>query len=156
MTKEELIEMIDATINENGSRNITGKALNLALTEIVNAMGSGGGAITFYTGELTEEQRAANAVSYNIVATAGASGLPLPPCTVEQPAGAAFPVSGSWAAVLVWYAPDGSDNANVFGASGVCIMDLMTLMGGSNLKAFKSDGTYVEVQMGASASALNI
>lgn len=44
MNKEELLEMIDSTINENGARMITGKALNLALTEIVNAMGSGAGA----------------------------------------------------------------------------------------------------------------
>ena len=64
MTKEELIEMIDATINENGSRSITGKALNLALTEIVNAMGtgSGSGSLTLYfaNGQETEEQKAAN------------------------------------------------------------------------------------------------
>lgn len=45
MTKEELKVMIDETINSNGVRGITGKALNLALTEIVDAMGttSGGG-----------------------------------------------------------------------------------------------------------------
>lgn len=156
MTKEELIEMINTTINENGSRNITGKALNLALTEIVNAMGSGGGATTFYAGELTEEQRAANVVSYNIVATASESRLPLPPCTVEQPAGAFMPVSGSWAAVLVSYIPEGSDAANSLGGSGVYIMDLMALLGGSNPRLFKSDGTCVEVQMSASASSLNI
>lgn len=158
MTKEELIEMIDATINENGSRGITGKALNLALTEIVNAMGSGsgGGAITFYAGELTEEQQAANVVSYNIVAAAGDSGLPLPSCTVEQSAGAALPASGSWASVFVSYAPEGSDNANALGVSGICVMDLLSLLGGSNPKAFKPDGTYVEVQTGVSASALNI
>ena len=43
MNKEELLEMINSTINENGAGMITGKALNLALTEIVNAMGSGAG-----------------------------------------------------------------------------------------------------------------
>lgn len=43
MTKEEIKAMIDATINENGERNITGKALNLALNAIVDAMGEGGG-----------------------------------------------------------------------------------------------------------------
>ena len=43
MNKEELLEMINSTINENGAGMITGKALNLALTEIVNAMGSGSG-----------------------------------------------------------------------------------------------------------------
>ena len=48
MTKEEIKEMIDATINENGGRGITGKALNLALNAIVDAMGEGGGLDTIY------------------------------------------------------------------------------------------------------------
>lgn len=48
MTKEEIKAMIDATINENGERNITGKALNLALNAIVDAMGEGGGLDTVY------------------------------------------------------------------------------------------------------------
>jgi hypothetical protein len=48
MTKEEIKAMIDATINENGERNITGKALNLALNAIVDAMGEGGGLDTIY------------------------------------------------------------------------------------------------------------
>lgn len=48
MTKEEIKAMIDATINENGERNITGKALNLALIEIINSMGEGGGLDTIY------------------------------------------------------------------------------------------------------------
>jgi hypothetical protein len=41
MTKEELKVMIDETINSNGVRNITGKALNLALNAIVDSMGTG-------------------------------------------------------------------------------------------------------------------
>ena len=48
MTKEEIKEMIDATINENGERSITGKALNLALNAIVDAIGEGGGLDTIY------------------------------------------------------------------------------------------------------------
>lgn len=48
MTKEEIKAMIDATINENGERNITGKSLNLALNAIVDAMGEGGGLDTIY------------------------------------------------------------------------------------------------------------
>ena len=40
--------MINSTINENGAGMITGKALNLALTEIVNAMGSGGGGLMIH------------------------------------------------------------------------------------------------------------
>ena len=43
MTKEELLEMVNATISGNGKQEITGQSLNLALTEIVNAMGTGSG-----------------------------------------------------------------------------------------------------------------
>lgn len=43
MTKEELLEMVNATISGNGKQEITGKSLNLALTEIINAMGTSGG-----------------------------------------------------------------------------------------------------------------
>lgn len=35
--------MVNSTICENGAGMITGKALNLALTEIINTMGKGGG-----------------------------------------------------------------------------------------------------------------
>lgn len=87
MTKEELIEMIDATINENGSRSITGKALNLALTEIVNAMGtgSGSGSLTLYfaNGQETEEQKTANIAvreQCRIIAEAGGT---IPPINVD-------------------------------------------------------------------------
>lgn len=43
MTKEELLEMVNATITGNGKQEITGQSLNLALTEIINAMGTGSG-----------------------------------------------------------------------------------------------------------------
>ena len=38
MTFEELKEMVNATINENGSGQITGKALNLAFIEFLNSV----------------------------------------------------------------------------------------------------------------------
>lgn len=41
MTKEELKEMIDATIVGNGKQEITGQALNLALNTIADSIGSG-------------------------------------------------------------------------------------------------------------------
>lgn len=43
MGKEELVEMINSTINTNGSGAITGEALNLALQAIVETMGTGSG-----------------------------------------------------------------------------------------------------------------
>lgn len=38
MTFEEIREMVNSTITENGQRQITGKALNLALTETLSAI----------------------------------------------------------------------------------------------------------------------
>lgn len=81
MTKEELIDLIDNTINTNGEKTITGQALNLALKEIVGAMGSGDGGAsmnlnlsmsTLSGGEndLTEEQLAENVELYNAIIAA--------------------------------------------------------------------------------------
>lgn len=80
MTIEELKDLIDSTINENGANAITGKALNLALNEIANAVAEaattgGGGVKRLYvnvTGEaLTDpEQLASNAALYTEIMTA--------------------------------------------------------------------------------------
>ena len=82
MTIEEIKDLIDSTINENGSKAITGKALNLALNEIVNAVaeaattgGSGGGVKRIYVdvsgGTITDpEQLASNAALYTEIVTA--------------------------------------------------------------------------------------
>ena len=82
MTIEELKNLIDSTINENGTKAITGQALNLALNEIVNAVaeaattgGSGGGVKRLYAdisgGTLTDpEQLASNAALYTEIVTA--------------------------------------------------------------------------------------
>ena len=89
MTKEELIEMIDATINENGSRGITGKALNLALTEIVNAMGTGSngaGGVTLYfsMGNETDAQKESNAKVWSELKTMAEAGQPLPVIIIDM------------------------------------------------------------------------
>lgn len=79
MTIEELKDLIDNTINENGAKAITGYALNLALNEIVNAVAEaattgGSAAKTLYVGSdsspLTEEQIASNVALYNEISTA--------------------------------------------------------------------------------------
>ena len=79
MTIEELKDLIDSTINENGTKAITGQALNLALNEIVNAVAEaattgGSAAKTLYVGSdsspLTDEQRASNVTLYNEISTA--------------------------------------------------------------------------------------
>ena len=83
MTIEELKDLIDSTINENGTKAITGKALNLALNEITNAVAEaattgGSAAKTLYVGSdaspLTEEQRASNVALYNEISTALSNG----------------------------------------------------------------------------------
>ena len=80
MTIEELKNLIDSTINENGTKAITGKALNLALNEITNAVAEaattgGGGVKRLYVdvsgGTLTDpEQLASNAALYTEIVTA--------------------------------------------------------------------------------------
>lgn len=81
MTIEELKDLIDSTINENGANAITGKALNLALNEIANAVAeaattgsSGGGVKRLYanmSGSITDpEQLASNAALYTEIVTA--------------------------------------------------------------------------------------
>ena len=81
MTIEELKDLIDSTINENGTKAITGQALNLALNEIVNAVaeaattgGGGGGVKRLYVDfpgvTLTGEQLASNAALYTEIVTA--------------------------------------------------------------------------------------
>ena len=82
MTIEELKDLIDSTINENGTKAITGKALNLALNEITNAVaeaattgGGGSGVKRLYVdasgGSVTApEQLASNAALYTEIVTA--------------------------------------------------------------------------------------
>lgn len=81
MTIEELKDLIDSTINENGTKAITGKALNLALNEITNAVaeaattGGSGGVKRLYAdmsgGSITApEQLASNAALYTEIVTA--------------------------------------------------------------------------------------
>ena len=80
MTIEEIKDLIDSTINENGTKAITGQALNLALNEIVNAVAEaattgGGGVKRLYVdasgGSITDpEQLASNAALYTEIVNA--------------------------------------------------------------------------------------
>ena len=80
MTIEELKDLINSTINENGAKAITGQALNLALNEIVNAVAEaattgGGGVKRLYAdasgGPVTDPaQLASNAALYTEIVTA--------------------------------------------------------------------------------------
>ena len=81
MEKEELVEMINSTINTNGSGAITGESLNLALQAIVETMGTGSGSGaerlwgTFnissgMTFNVTDEEKALNAQLYTKIVSA--------------------------------------------------------------------------------------
>ena len=78
MEKEELVEMINSTINTNGSGAITGEALNLALQAIVETMGTGSGSGAeklqgYFNGsawQQSEEEKALNAQLYTKIVSA--------------------------------------------------------------------------------------
>lgn len=122
MTFEEIKEMIDSTINENGKKHITGKALNLALTEILTAVeeyvqnNKPAASVTFYlydnpqTLELTPEHQAANAAAYQLFKTAHMNGESLPASVLD--------VSGAMRADL------GSDGISMlYPIAGVAFVD---------------------------------
>ena len=85
MGKEELVEMINSTINTNGSGAITGEALNLALQAIVETMGTGSGSGAeklqgYFDGsawQQSEEEKALNAQLYTKIVTAIENGQPM-------------------------------------------------------------------------------
>lgn len=85
MEKEELVEMINSTINTNGSGAITGEALNLALQAIVETMGTGSGSGAerlqgYFNGSAwvqTDEEKALNAQLYTKITTALANDEPI-------------------------------------------------------------------------------
>ena len=97
MTFEELKEMIDSTINENGCGAITGKALNLALNEILNGVqqyveenkpeGGAASEIIYLpdmnTGEMDPEHLTNNIAVYNKFKTAFEEGKPLPLLSID-------------------------------------------------------------------------
>ena len=83
MTIEEIKDLINSTITENGTKSITGKTLNLALNELVSAVeeasaNAGSRTERLYanmdtsSGEITvtEEQKALNAALYEKLKTA--------------------------------------------------------------------------------------
>ena len=78
MEKEELIDMINSTINTNGSGAITGESLNLALQAIVETMGTGSGSGAerlqgYFDGsawQQTDNEKALNAQLYTKIVSA--------------------------------------------------------------------------------------
>lgn len=97
MTFEEIREMVNATINENGKREITGKAINLALLETLTAIeeylanykpeGGGTSEIVYLpdtpSSEIDPEHQAHNLEVYNKFKAAFEGGEPLPLLSVD-------------------------------------------------------------------------
>ena len=88
MGKEELVEMINSTINTNGSGAITGEALNLALQAIVETMGTGSGSGAeklqgYFDGsawQQTADEKALNAQLYTKIVSALGNDQPISVC----------------------------------------------------------------------------
>ena len=136
MSFEEIREMIDYTITQNNAKQITGKAINLALNELLNAVeqyvadnAGGNSAEIVYcfdpdTGETSEENKAKNALVVEKFKDAYLQGkqLPLLQCDlaselkmIEDQFGT--PVEGRGAALvsLLMYIPENSALIEVLG-----------------------------------------
>lgn len=138
MTFEEIREMVNATINENGKREITGKAINLALLETLTAIEEslannkpeGAASETFFlpnmsTGVLKPERQAHNAEVYNKFKSAFEEGKPLPLLSmdaavlleqVEEQLGQPANAAGYLACLQVMFIPADSPLAEQTGA----------------------------------------
>lgn len=148
MTFEEIKEMINSTIVENGERQITGKALNLALLEIITAMEEnkpeGGGAELVYlpsiaTGEMNTEQQAHNAEVYAKFKTAYEEDKPMPALLIdahimmeelEAQFGAPAMAKGYFACTMAIYV---SEESPLAAQSGYGVMISAAVFGGSEM-----------------------
>lgn len=152
MTFEELKEMIDSTINENGCGAITGKALNLALNEILNGVqqyveenkpeGGAASEIVYLpdmnTGEMDPADQAHNLEVYNKFKDAFEKGEPLPLLSmdltvmfaqIEQQLGMPANVSGYSPCIMVVFVPADSPLADQSG-DGVMFISMVEGNGG--------------------------
>lgn len=147
MTFEEIKDMINSTITENGQRNITGKAINLALTETLTAIeeflennkpkGGAASEIAYLpdmnTGEMDPEHQAHNLEIYNKFKAAFEGGEPLPLLSVdlapmfaqiEEQLGQPANVSGYSLCMMVVFAPADSPLAAHMGDGIMFIADM--------------------------------
>lgn len=161
MTFEEIREMVNSTITENGQRQITGKALNLAFVETLNAVQQyleenkpegGTGAELVYlpsiaAGEMNAEQQAHNAEVYAKFKTAYEEGKPMPALLIdasimleeiEIQSGAPAMAKGYMACTLAIYV---SEESPLAAQSGYGVMLTMELMGEQMQGMLTADGS---------------
>ena len=166
MTFEEIKDMINSTITENGQRHITGKAINLALVEMLTAIeeflennkpkGGAASEIAYFpdmnTGEMDPEYQAHNLEVYNKFKAAFEGGEPLPLLSVdlsimfaqtEESLGQPANVSGYAPCGMVVFIPADSPLAEQMG-DGIMFMALMESSGLNGL--IQSDGNIMLMQ----------
>lgn len=167
---QEFREMLDATINENGKREITGKSLNLAFNSLMDLVASGGGgtgantvyyvdAMDMETGEpiLTPEHKESNAQIYAKCKQACEEGKPLPliqvditkMLTLELENQLGTPITGgaviSSSKTTMYIEPDSILAEESQGMSGVIIM--LDPMGGELFLMLSEDGSAISIDM---------
>lgn len=151
MTFEEIREMVNSTITENGQRQITGKALNLALVEtltaieevLANSKGGAASEIAYFpnvtTGEMDPEHKAHNLEIYNKFKAAFEGGEPLPLLSMDsspmfeqigEQLGQPANVSGYFSCLVVVFIPADSP---LVAEMGEGIMFMVFDMGSSEL-----------------------
>lgn len=161
MSFEEIREMIDYTITQNNAKQITGKAINLALNELLNAVeqyvtdnAGGASAETVYffdtdTGETSEENKVKNALVVEKFKDAYLQGksLPVLQCNFEQEfkmieAELGTPVEGraTLAVNMVVYIPENSVLIEVIGTQQPGLV-FTTVMDSSTTYFISEDGT---------------
>lgn len=167
MTFEEIKDMINSTITENGQRQITGKALNLAFVETLNAVqqyleenkpevGGAASEIVYLpdtnTGEMDSADQAHNLEVYNKFKAAFEGGEPLPLlsadssfmfASVEEQLGQPVNASGYFPCMMVAFVPADSPLVDEMGNGIVFMVDMM----GSTLQGIvQPDGNIMLMQ----------
>lgn len=134
MTFDEIKDMINSTIVENGQRQITGKSINLALIETLTAIEEylanykpdvNGVETVYYEESLTEAHQVANAEVYAKCKAAVAEGASLPVVQVDITSTMELPSTNGMIAIasgiLTAFVDPTSENATVTGMAGMVI-----------------------------------
>lgn len=149
-SKEEILAAINADIVSNGNKAITGDILNLIFNSIVELMGTGGGGASaeqiysdFNDGtNLTDEQKAINAQTYDKAKSAFENGSPLPLITVDV--GAVLAIGPCKAEILASLTAffDPNDAANIE-ANSVGLNIAMSVQGMEVALVVSEDGSCI-------------
>lgn len=134
MTFDEIKDMINSTIVENGQRQITGKSINLALIETLTAIEEylanykpdvNGAETVYYEESLTEAHQVANAEVYAKCKAAVEEGVSLPVIQVDMTSTTGLPSTNGMIAIasgiLTAFVDPTSENATATGMAGIVI-----------------------------------